>query len=412
MVVRGGYGMFFARAINSTLYQAIVGTGAPGSQINPTLLPGAGCAPTFPQIVAAACLGGSNTTAYFLDRNFKVPQIHQADLTIQQQITSNDAFSISWLGTFGRRLPDFVDTNLPAPVSVNFTIDDPSQQGPLANGTTFAANAFLGKRPNSSFSSITNIFSGVNSNYQALVAQYTHRLARYVSLDANYTWSHALDYGVNNQTGAAVTSLLDPTNLRLDYGNSMQNVPNRFVLFAVGDSFWHVSGPWGYLLNDYQLSPSFAAQTGLPYSTGISGQSSTLTVTPGEPVQSIVTTGSFNGSGASTANRVPIYNRNNHQQPNTWDLDLRLSKRLLFHEHYAFEFLAEAFNLANHQNVTSVNSNAYFVNNNTTKVNGVTIGEGNTLTPYSTPFSAITSTNNSNFAYNVRQIQLGARFTF
>ena len=34
-IVRGGYGMFFARAINSTLYQAIIGTGAAGSQTNP-----------------------------------------------------------------------------------------------------------------------------------------------------------------------------------------------------------------------------------------------------------------------------------------------------------------------------------------------------------------------------------------
>jgi len=413
-VVRGGYGMFFARAINSTLYQAIVGTGAPGSQTNPTLLPGHTCAPNFPQVVApanqAACLGGSNATVYFLDRNFKVPQIHQADLTVQQQITKNDAFSISWLGTWGRRLPDFVDTNLPTPVAVDFTVVDPTHEGPLANGTTFAANAFLGTRPNPNFSSMTNIFSGVNSNYQALVAQYTHRLSRFTSLDANYTWSHALDYGVNNQTGAAVTSLLDPTNLRLDYGNSAQNVPNRFVLYAVADSFWHVSGPWGYLLNAYQLSPSFAAQTGLPYSTGISGASSTLTVTPGEPVQSIITTSSFNGSGG--ANRVPIVNRNNYQQPNTWVLDLRASKRFVFREKYTFEFLAEAFNLANHQNVTSVNSSAYFVNNNTTKVNGVTVGEGNTLTPFSTPFAAVATTNNSNFAYNVRQIQLGGRFTF
>ena len=419
MVVRGGFGMFYARAINSTLYQAIIGTGAPGSQTNPTLKPGQSCAPSFPQVVPPAndstCLGSAsgNATVDYLDPNFKVPLIEQADLTVQQQITKNDVFSISWLGTWGRRLPDFVDTNLPAPVAVSFTVNDPTHQGPLPNGYTFNANAFFvtpgsrNLRPNPNFSSITDIFSGVNSNYQGLVGQFSHRMSRHFSLDANYTWSHALDFGENNTTGASATALLDPTNIGLDYGNSNQNVPNRFVLYAVGDSPWHVNGPWGYLANDWELAPAFTTQNGLPYSVGISGSSSTLTVTPGQPVESIVSTSSFNGSGG--ANRVPYINRNELQAPKTWVLDLRVSKRLVFHEHYALEFLAEAFNLANHQNVTSVNSSAYFVNNTTKKVGSTTIGEGNTLTPYSTPFAAVTSTDNSNFAYNIRQLQLGVR---
>ncbi|MFZ3279182.1 MAG: hypothetical protein WA182_19975, partial [Candidatus Sulfotelmatobacter sp.] len=253
-------------------------------------------------------------------------------------------------------------------------------------------------------------FSGVTSNYEALVAQFQHRLSHYVAINANYTWSHALDYGENNQTGAAATSLLDPTNIKLDYGNSNQNVPNRIVVYAVADSPWRAHGPLGYLVNDFELSPSFQTQTGLPYSVGISGSSSTLTVTPGDPVQKIVSTSSFNGSGG--ADRVPVSNRNAFQQPKTWVLDLRASKRLVVREHYSLEFLAEAFNLANHQNVTSVNASAYFVNNNTTKSGSTTIGEGNTLTPYSTPFSEVTATNNSNFAYNVRQLQMGLRFQF
>jgi len=422
-VLRGGYGIFYARAINSTLYQALVGSGAAaGSQTNPELFPGGSCTPTFPQIVPiaqqAACLGasGSNATAYFLDRNFKVPQIQQGDLTVQQQFTNNDVFSLSWLGSWGRRLPDFVDTNLPAPTVVSFTVNDPSNSGPLPNGYTFNTNAFLGTRPNPNFSTITDIFSGVTSNYEALVAQFQHRLSHSVALNANYTWSHAMDYGENNQTSASANALLDPTNLRLDYGNSNQNVPNRIVVYAVADSPWHAHGPLSYLVNNFELSPSFQTQTGLPYSVGINGSSSTLTVTPGQPVQKIINTGSFNGAGGSispgTVNRIPVFDRNNFQQPKTWVLDLRASKRLVVREHYSLEFLAEAFNLANHQNVTSVNTSAYFVNNNTTKSGSTTIGEGNTLTPYSTPFSQVTATNNSNFAYNIRQIQMGLRLQF
>jgi hypothetical protein len=288
-------------------------------------------------------------------------------------------------------------------------VNSSGKPGPLADGSTFTTNAFLGKRPNPNFSSITDIFSGVTSNYEALVAQFTHRLSHHVSVNANYTWSHALDYGENNTTGASATSLFDPTNIRLDYGNSNQNVPNRFVAFAVVDSPWHVHGPLGYLANDFEISPDFQVQTGLPYSVNISGSSSTLTVTPGSPVQSLITTSSYNGSGG--ANRVPVFNRNAFQQPETYVVDLRASKRVVVRERYSLEFLAEAFNLANHQNVTSVNASAYTVSD-VLQSGSKTIGAGNQLLPYSTPFSQITATDNSNFAYNIRQLQLGLRLQF
>jgi TonB dependent receptor len=51
-ILRGGYGIFYARAINSTIYQALIGTGAAGSQTNPNINPGTTCAPTFPQVVS------------------------------------------------------------------------------------------------------------------------------------------------------------------------------------------------------------------------------------------------------------------------------------------------------------------------------------------------------------------------
>jgi hypothetical protein len=422
-IVRGGYGMFFARAINSTLYQALIGTGAAGSQTNPQFNAGQNCAPVFPQVVApaqqGACLGSAsgNATVDYLNPNFKIPQIHQADLTVEIQVTNHDVFSVSWLGSFGRRLPDFVDVNLPAPTPVSFTIVDPQQQGPIPNGTTFQANAFFATanknlRPNPNFSSITDIFSGVTSSYEALVAQFKHQLSHSIGFTANYTWSHALDFGENNTTGASANALLDPTNIRLEKGNSNQNVPNRLVMAAVINSPWHLHGAWGYLANDFEVAPAFSAQTGLPYSVGISGSSSTLTVTPGAPVQKIVNTGSFNGSGVpSASNRVPIADRNAFQQPATYVVDLRLSKRLLFRERYGLEFLGEAFNLANHPNVSAVNTSAYFVND-VLQTGSKTIGAGNTLTPYSTPYRQVTGINNSNFALSVRQLQLGVRLQF
>jgi hypothetical protein len=282
--------------------------------------------------------------------------------------------------------------------------------GPLPVGSAVNANVYFydtantNHRPNPNFSSITDIFSGVTSNYEALVAVFKHQMSHHVSLDSNFTWSHALDYGENNTTGASATAVLDPNNLKLEYGNSNQNVPYRWTIFAVADSPWHVRGPLGYLLNDFQLSPDFQTQSGLPYSVGISGSSSKLYATGATTQQSIINTSSFNGSGGT--NRIPGLNRNDFQYPKTWFVDLRASKKVVVKERYSLEYFAEAFNLLNHQNVTGVGATAYAISENTST-------HSNNLVQYtSTPFGSITSTNNSNFAYNIRQLQMGLRLSF
>ena len=103
---------------------------------------------------------------------------------------------------------------------------------------------------------------------------------------------------------------------------------------------------------------------------------------------------------------MPGIDRNSFQQPKTWFVDLRASKRVVVHEGYTLEFLAEAFNLANHQNVTGVGTNAYTVSLDSTN-------HVNQLVPFAaTPFKSVTTTNNNNFAYSPRQLQMAVRFTF
>ncbi len=48
----------------------------------------------------------------YFDSHFQAPQIQQTDLTIQREVGWNTVVSVSYLGSFGRSLPDFVDTNI------------------------------------------------------------------------------------------------------------------------------------------------------------------------------------------------------------------------------------------------------------------------------------------------------------
>ena len=67
--------------------------------------------------------------------------------------------------------------------------------GSLDGNVYFYDTANTNHRPNPNFSSITDIFSGITSNYEAMVASFKHQLSHHISASANYTWSHALDYG-------------------------------------------------------------------------------------------------------------------------------------------------------------------------------------------------------------------------
>ena len=411
-VLRGGAGEFFARIINSTIYNAITETGLPAGQ-QTIFLTSSNQAPDvfFPQIVNPANAGAAtsgNSAVVFFDRNFKAPEIFQADLTLEQDLGHQTTFALTWLAAAGRRLPDFVDTNLPASNgTITYTVIDNTGHSPLANGQKISF-PFYGKiasslskngRPNPSYGPLTDIFSGVNSNYEGLVAQLSHRFTRGLLFNANYTWSHALDYGENNNTGTASSLLLDPNNLHADYGNSNQNVPNRLVAYAVYQTPSPFHGYLGYLLNEYEISPSFQAQSGLPYSANVSGSTSGL-VTSGSAGPALGS--SINGSGG--ANRLPGVDRNFLQQPRIVDLDLRLTKRFSIADRAKVELIGESFNIANHLNVTGVNAVAYGYAPPSTS------GGSNTLT-YNSPFG-IRTNGNSTLNLSPRQVQLGVRVLF
>jgi Carboxypeptidase regulatory-like domain/TonB dependent receptor len=414
-VLRGGYGIFFARILNGTIYNSLINTGSPNGQYTISPTASAVGAPTFPQILPS----GSSAVppnAVFFDGNFKAPQIHQADLTLEQDLGWNTVVSVSWLGTLGRRLPNFTDLNLNPPTTVSYTIVDASGKGPLPAGSVVTSKFYAknttpncaSQRPNCSFGSLTDIFSGVNSNYQGLVGQIKHRFSSHLEFNANYTWSHALDFGANNQTASVANNLLDPQDIRAEYGNSLTNIPNRLVIAAVVSSPWKASGWEGFLLNDYEMSPGYQIQSGLPYSVGTSGTLTKAFYAPTPATNLLAIGGGVNGSNGTF--RMPGFERNGLRQPETNVLDLRLSKRFAIHDRLKLELLGESFNLLNRQNVTGVNSTAYTVGAVTTA--GVVTANTLTYTTAVPSFGATTASNSSGFSSAPRQIQLAVRMQF
>lgn len=407
-VLRGGYGLYYGRIENGTILQTFLNTGSPLGQYTTTYLPAQANHPLLPGIIGGVGAAPTAPSSYFFAPNFQNPQVQEYDLIVQQDIAHGNTLSVSYLASQGRELPNFLNLNLnPAtmqnttitfagggPVPAGTQIQVPTYTG-YGNQTLFGANA-------ANFQGITEIFSNINSSYNAFVAEFKTRNYHGLEADMSYTWSHALDFTQNSQSSTTTNNFYDPYgNQRANYGNSNFNVPNRgtgYVLY----SFPNLKGHdfLKYLSNNWSFNNSFQMQSGLPYSYNTSGRNSANAISTG-----------LNGAGGvsyipSNVLAIAGLGRNTLKLKRDIVDDIRLVKGIPFSERYVLELRGDFFNIANHQNVSTVGTTAY------TFSSTGTAGNASTATYQAATFGVPVTVNSSGFLYTPRNIQLSARFTF
>ena len=232
-VLRGGWGLYYGRVPNTFLSSAITNTGGVGSQLAATSIrprrspidwtTGNPIAPPlFPSVLSATPARTSSALSITtISPNFQNPQVNEVDLILEREITKNTVISASYLFTHADHLPAFIDLNLPPPTATKgYTING----GPL-NGVFFTVPYFLSyattnattTRPITNFASIIDMESVSKSDYNALVLQLQRRMTNGLSMQANYTWSQATDYGQQFGTFAAsFMTVSNPFDLRPD----------------------------------------------------------------------------------------------------------------------------------------------------------------------------------------------------
>jgi hypothetical protein len=398
LVVRGGWGMYYARVINSTIAAGLVNTGMAAAQPN-YFLTASATSPVYPNILTSTNVPASvgSPDIVFWDPEFTTPKIYQSDVVVEYEFMKNTVASVSYLNSMGRGLIQFLDTNLPTAYTGNTTFTRP-------DGSSFTVPTYgTGVRPITSFGRITKMTDAVDSDYNALVFQLTRRLTQGWQMQTSYTYSKATDTGQNSATFSTGNNALDPRNPAGEFGRSSFDVPHKFVFSAVWQPnfFDKEKNAAHYILDGWTLAPIINVSSGFTYTGTISGN---------------LPSGNCgnNRTGINCAspgiNRPADVEKNTFRSPVRQTVDYRMSRTFGITEGTKLEFIAEAFNLLNHPNVTGISSGQFNLGTCTG-----TNAAGNlscTLTnnaSFGTPSSGGID-NGTN--QRERQIQFALRFTF
>jgi outer membrane receptor protein involved in Fe transport len=452
-VVRGGYGIFTGLNQGSTYYAMRVENGeyqinynytgcnnactatnkpalvfpnvpfnVPGPPLTAALYPTGGHTPTVTPISASA-----TTSFHGLSPAFVPPITHEMDLSVEQALPGKISFSVGYVGSRALRLPVFLDANLvgQTPHGLrSFNITYP-------NGTTNLVSVpyyLASDRINPSLASINAGFSVANSWYHSMAVTIRRPMVHGLEVLVNYTWSKALDDDM--VAGAFGTfyggnPVLDPNHLKGEYGRSDVDLRERFVGTLVWKPEILEGNPFVKQgLDGFTFSGTATESTGTPIAASMSGTvASNLT---GNPSSLAAADGNIFGgamsssSGAATTGRPPEIGRNSQPGPGVRNIDFRITRDIPIHEKIYMQFIGEAFNVLNHDIVSSVNSTfATYAAPKAGVCSASSVPTGSTFYGCITPFAASTPsgafgvrTGTNTLLFGPRQLQVSAKLFF
>jgi Carboxypeptidase regulatory-like domain len=257
-VVRAGFGIFTVTALgqlqnnNESNPQAAVNTWQNNNGGTPIF--------TFPQVtpVGAGLQFGGGELEQATDPRYRDAQTAQWNLTVERELTSNTSLRVSYVGMNSYRLNVTENLNQTHPSTMPYNIAN----APFQNWGVIFNTANLG-----------------GQNYQALVLEASHRMARGLSYQANYAWTHNL----SDAQGDAPTAFQGETRYGLadlnhfdisaNRGNVVGTRRQRLLVtgtyelpFGKGRQWLNSSPVAGGILGGWNLNTITVLQTG-PYLT-------------------------------------------------------------------------------------------------------------------------------------------------
>jgi hypothetical protein len=403
--LRGGYGIAYERNFGNVTYNII--QNPPNYavlQISAT--------PTAPLPITNNNLGalsGTGTSPFpspelrGVNTNMKTAYASVWNLSMEREVARNTVFSLEYSGSRGIH---------------GYTIEPangsgygPAFTGLGCDGAGGASCANIYQRLNLQYGNINFRTNGNDSWHDAMNAKLSssNLFKQGINLTANYTWAHTIDdssatFGESDEFSAQLLGTLNPFDPGLDKGDSDFDVRNRVSLSAVWTLPYaqHMRGVAKEVLDGWEFTPIFSAQTGNPYTMydctqnpgwltgfayydyncaryipsgpvalkGSANSSASNAVAPNlynyETIPAPLVYGNAYGNGSlptcdadgttglslGTNCTYPsnMSRRNAFRQPGTWKMDMGIYKNFKVTERVNLQFRSEFYNLFNHSN--------------------------------------------------------------
>ncbi len=257
-VIRAGYGAYYERVQGNDIYNV-----APNPPFSNTATifntrlsnPGGGTGAILPP----------SLTVY--DPAYPTSQTQQYNFGIQRRLAKSVVADISYVGTKGTHLSDTRNINQPLP----------SGAAQVLAGTANVNQV----RPYLGYADIDEYYNGGNSNYNSLQASLTSSSWHNLTLQASYTWSHAIDYVSGDVPGNAHQNAYATY---LERASSDYNRTQMLILSYI----YNIPAPYPSriakaVLGNWQLSGISTFETGTPINISLPGDNAGVGDAPYRP---------------------------------------------------------------------------------------------------------------------------------
>ena len=364
-ILRGGYGLYFGNIFqniplfmiqqaNPTIYQGLFSLTAPTDTV-----PGTGIAlgnwrygvdpnPTIPPPLASLVDGA---TGRLMDPKYRNPVSQQFNFGYQWAATKNSVVEIEYVHELG--LHENKTVNINPTIASGIGTDSSGDQFVIAARPLSAAFVAAGVPD---LGRVMDEQSVNRSRYDGLNFSYRQHMTKHFSLNANYTLSRAMGWGVESGSPDATSSFRnyphDPLNIwdPRDFGPTDNDERHHISLSGI------VQLPAGF-----QLAPIVSYGSARPYDlrSGFdvlargSGYSRPIIVPNSDPTNyTAISDGvaAFNCLAAATCHQVGY---DTVRGDPFFQMDMRIAKNIRVREGWNLQLIFQAFDLTNKTNFGS-----------------------------------------------------------
>jgi hypothetical protein len=424
-VLSGGYGIFDVLPLTWMFNLQLSQVGPYSLNLSTTATPAQGSFPT--GLVAQALNGAGAAAESFIPTNPPRNYVQQYNLTVQQELPGKVYFKVGYVGNHGVHQDMYTsDANVPQPI-----VNTPNElifpcgasTTPGAQSCTAAKNASL--KVNQNVGAILASGWYTSSNYSGLLLDVKQDIGKGFHWQAAFTWQKSLDGSSSVVSGSPFSNSLNQFLFHPLRGVSDYNIPRVFVANAIwkAPKLVRRENPLSYATNGWELGGIYQITDGTPFTMVLSGDNLGLgngtpldfpdrvtgtgcggnPVSPGNRLAYVKTACFVLPSAPTVGTRFGNEQRNSLRGPDFQELDTSLVKNFnipRLGEGTYLQFRAEAFNIANHPNLSPPYTTNSFTISGTSLVQNTGPGSASSV-------GSITTTSGS-----PRQLQLALKLVF